>query len=535
MKKHIVASVLLGAFFFAPLVSIAEVIDIDPSGSSSSCLSIENNLKYRMRDTMVNGEVSDLQDFLGAYKYLDASPTGFFGIMTLGAVKKFQSANGITPTGYVGTYTRAKIKALSCDGDVVARDIYNPKIVEKPTPIPPVACTAIARLCPDGSMMPRLASCEWIPEKCKVTPSPSTPMPNTAAIPYDTCRLDSLSGMNITQNAYADQAICVATLCDVWGPANLKTTVPTESKCVFKGQEIKRYTNSGTATVTPKTPSESVTLKNVVVGSSNIAVIYDKNFITCVHLVTADFKLLHTSNYFCGQGGSLTTVNSPSDLSAKVQIGQQVKLCHGNNYGICSNLVTVTTTATPNPMPPPMPATPPQVTQAPISLADCDYTLWKSNVQYPLQELDKENAARAYVEGRLGKDYVARCVERAPQYDNYNMRRIGFIDKRLTRLLDYTKQNTQLKVASFYVDLASDNTVDPKWMILTGLLPECVKNTALCTSNVSIDSAFGEAIKSGFPTTTVTVLTQNVGGIWRWAWTFYTTSADHKLQVDMLR
>ena len=33
---------------------------------------------------------------------------------------------------------------------------------------------------------------------------------------------------------------------------------------------------------------------------------------------------------------------SPSDLSPNIQIGQQVRLCHGNNYGICSQAVTVT-------------------------------------------------------------------------------------------------------------------------------------------------------------------------------------------------
>src|ERR1035437_2639025 len=44
------------------------------------------------------------------------APTGFFGSATLKAVKNFQRANGISPTGYVATYTRAKIKEIDCNG-----------------------------------------------------------------------------------------------------------------------------------------------------------------------------------------------------------------------------------------------------------------------------------------------------------------------------------------------------------------------------------------------------------------------------------
>lgn len=56
---------------------------------------------------------------------------------------------------------------------------------------------------------------------------------------YDTCRLDKLDGTNITKQAIFDRNSCLIHLCDVYGPANQSQM---SSKCVFMGQEIKRYT-----------------------------------------------------------------------------------------------------------------------------------------------------------------------------------------------------------------------------------------------------------------------------------------------------
>lgn len=171
----------------------------------------------------------------------------------------------------------------------------------------------------------------------------------------------------------------------------------------------------------------------------------------------------------------------------------------------------------------------------PGSLSDCDYTLNHGSTIYPLQEKEKEAAARTYIEGRLGKAYVEHCVERYPAYDDYSRRRIGFVDKRLTRLLDYTGRNIQAKLSDFYVDLNADNSINTTWMTLTGLLPECFGNPSLCHPKISIDSAFGEAIKNNFPTTTVTILTDNSGGEWRRSWVFWSLPL-HKssMFVDMI-
>jgi len=98
-----------------PTNSKGAVEDIDTQAPASSCLNLVNNLRYRSRDIYTNGEVSDLQDFLQSRRYLKSEPTGYFGLLTLQAVKDFQRDSSITPiAGFVGSVTRAKIKSLTC-------------------------------------------------------------------------------------------------------------------------------------------------------------------------------------------------------------------------------------------------------------------------------------------------------------------------------------------------------------------------------------------------------------------------------------
>ena len=73
---------------------------------------LEQNLKYGNR----NNDVMELQDFLIDKNMLAGSASGFFGITTLKAVKKYQKSAGIPSTGYVGFATREKInKAVEKD------------------------------------------------------------------------------------------------------------------------------------------------------------------------------------------------------------------------------------------------------------------------------------------------------------------------------------------------------------------------------------------------------------------------------------
>jgi peptidoglycan hydrolase-like protein with peptidoglycan-binding domain len=55
---------------------------------------------------MSNADVLRLQIRLGVYPQ-----TGYFGTITFAAVVKYQGANNITPTGFVGPITRAKLNS----------------------------------------------------------------------------------------------------------------------------------------------------------------------------------------------------------------------------------------------------------------------------------------------------------------------------------------------------------------------------------------------------------------------------------------
>ncbi len=114
MKK--IMSLFLIGFVLFPVFSRAQIIDIDPIPSQDQCVSIANNLRYRDRDVNKNGEISTLQDYLQSSGYMNNEPTGYFGLLTLSGVKSFQNANGISPTGYVGPITKAKIANLTCGG-----------------------------------------------------------------------------------------------------------------------------------------------------------------------------------------------------------------------------------------------------------------------------------------------------------------------------------------------------------------------------------------------------------------------------------
>ncbi len=133
MKKHIISGLLVLSVL-VPASSFAQYFnaDIDPNPNTSSCVSINNNLRYQSRDVNTNGEVSTLQDFLQSKGYLNSEPTGYFGLMTLAAVKKFQISNGIEGTGYVGPLTRAKIKTLTCGGITTPQPTPTPR----PNPCP---------------------------------------------------------------------------------------------------------------------------------------------------------------------------------------------------------------------------------------------------------------------------------------------------------------------------------------------------------------------------------------------------------------
>ncbi len=95
-------------------VPITAQVATTPQSTNFLCTSLAYDLKYQSRDSTTKGGVSLLQVFLQKHGDLNSEPTGYFGSMTLSAVKKFQGDNGIITTGFVGPLTRAKITAVSC-------------------------------------------------------------------------------------------------------------------------------------------------------------------------------------------------------------------------------------------------------------------------------------------------------------------------------------------------------------------------------------------------------------------------------------
>jgi hypothetical protein len=57
-------------------------------------------------------DVTTLQQFLNGKGYLNANPTGYFGLLTAAAVKQLQAANGLDMVGFLGPRTRALINSL---------------------------------------------------------------------------------------------------------------------------------------------------------------------------------------------------------------------------------------------------------------------------------------------------------------------------------------------------------------------------------------------------------------------------------------
>ncbi len=95
-------------------VSLTQTGDVDPSGINSECLSLSTDLRYKMKDATLGGDVSDLQSFLIGVNLMQGESTGYFGAGTLKAVKLFQQKQGLKATGFVGPLTRARVNTLSC-------------------------------------------------------------------------------------------------------------------------------------------------------------------------------------------------------------------------------------------------------------------------------------------------------------------------------------------------------------------------------------------------------------------------------------
>lgn len=103
------------------ITTFAQNGDIDPNGvSPQSCITVPMSIRYRDTDATTNGSVSMVQEFLISKGYMNTEATGYFGSITFASVKKYQTAKGLTASGYVGPLTRAAIHTDSCSSDPTA-------------------------------------------------------------------------------------------------------------------------------------------------------------------------------------------------------------------------------------------------------------------------------------------------------------------------------------------------------------------------------------------------------------------------------
>lgn len=80
---------------------------------SADAVPITTNLSFKSR----GAQVMTLQTVLIQHGFMTGEPTGYFGVVTLKAVKDFQKAHGVNPTGYVGPLTRAVLANMTSSPD----------------------------------------------------------------------------------------------------------------------------------------------------------------------------------------------------------------------------------------------------------------------------------------------------------------------------------------------------------------------------------------------------------------------------------
>ena len=110
--------------------------DVDNNTNNTNvCVNLSYSMRKGSRDVNTNNEVTKLQEALVQMGYMSQDPSGYFGNATYAAVQRFQSANSLISSGYVGTYTRSAIQSVTCNGN------YNPNPTPNPTPNPSINLT----------------------------------------------------------------------------------------------------------------------------------------------------------------------------------------------------------------------------------------------------------------------------------------------------------------------------------------------------------------------------------------------------------
>ncbi len=108
-----------------------------------ACFNFSSNMRYGADDSVTQGQVTSLQQFLVTQGNFDSSliGSGHFGPVTLRSVTSFQSSHGLPATGYFGPMTRGVIASLqvSCSP------------IPVPTPVPPQSTVSLYNLNPQSA------------------------------------------------------------------------------------------------------------------------------------------------------------------------------------------------------------------------------------------------------------------------------------------------------------------------------------------------------------------------------------------------
>jgi len=171
MNKKIIAFVLAGIFAISMVAPAADAATLEEQIAEllAKIVSLEAQIAGQtipaatavcfdadLQQGMTSDSVKDLQIKLGV------TPTsGYFGPITLAAVKTFQTSNGIINTGYVGPLTRGALNALYCTA-VVPSTTY------------PAGCTSAVGFSPTTGLP--CSEVTTLPEGCTSTAgfSPTT-------------------------------------------------------------------------------------------------------------------------------------------------------------------------------------------------------------------------------------------------------------------------------------------------------------------------------------------------------------------------
>lgn len=197
MKKISMYIVALAVLFAstAPLIALEEPTATSPvviSEPRPACLKFTNAIRYKDNDTTKQTtHVRDLQQVLYDKGYLSVKPTGYFGMLTLKAVKQYQKENSIPQTGFVGEITRGMLRSDVCGG---TGDIGAPTSCKvyfdgcntctRSEIGAPMACTKMA--CLTAKQPP------YCKEYFEQTPAP---IPDTCKVWYDGCNTCSRSAV----------------------------------------------------------------------------------------------------------------------------------------------------------------------------------------------------------------------------------------------------------------------------------------------------------------------------------------------------